>query len=363
MLSDPYITSSNFRPKKSAANCNVKRFYKEFEKFYIDVRAGKKPDLPHPICDPYGFALLCKDYDTSPLKTAKSGVDISCKESFEKKINTEYDSIFKFKFPFEALVGLLNKAYFFDVKMALKVYRMQHDAFDIFNQIMNGQGYVINKENRKKKAVRKLINNAFDSKIALNEDSHISIPYKQRVCDGKTWPCIVSNNYISATIKKSEIGGYGQGLFVVGNDNLVYDVLKINDLWVTDTPLENRLKFATKCQEYDAAPYIKAYSWRSALDAGRVLNCNQTEGILVRPCWEDYFDTSWFQWASNSLIYCCNIKGKLRISNRQRSIPDYYTLEGDLGEVNPIERREYERIWLDDFDIKEFQQILKLPVK
>ena len=361
MLSDPYITSSNFRPKKSAAECNVKRFYEEFDKFYTDVRSGRNPDLPHPICDPYGFALLCKDYEREG--SARTNMDITCKESFEKNINTEYDSIFKSKFSFEVLIGLLNRAYLFDVKIALKIYKMQHDAFDIFNQIMNGQGYIINRVNRNKKAIRKLMNHAFNSRISLNENKHIPVPYKQRVCDGKSWPCIITNNYENAVIKKVEIGGYGEGIFLIGNDKLIYDVLKINDLWVADTPLENRLKFATKCSEYETAPYIKAYSWRSALDAGRILGCNQKNGILVRPCYEDYFETSWFQWASNSLIFCCNIKGELKIANRQRSVPDYYTLEGDVGEVDIRERREYERIWLDDFDIKEFKQILKLPVK
>ena len=361
MLSDPYITSSNFRPKKSASKCDVKRFYEEFEKFYTKVRSGKNPDLPHPICDPYGFSLLCKDYAKKENK--KTDKNISCQKSFEENISTENDSIFKYKFSFEILLELLYRAYLFDIDMAIKVYKMQHDAFDIFNQIMNGQGYVINKLNRKKKAVRKLMNHALNSKISLNENKHIDIPYKQRVCDGKSWPCIISKNYNGASIKKVDIGGYGQGIFLIGNDNLIYDVLKINDLWVTDTPLQNRLKFGTKCSEYELAPYIKAYSWRSALNAGRILGCNQTNGILVRPCYEDYFEASWFQWANNSLIYCCNIKGELKIANRQRSIPDYYTLQGDLGEVNPIEEREHERIWLDDFDIKEFKQILKLPVE
>lgn len=359
MLSDPYKISSNFRPKKQASNCSVERFYSEFENFYTDVRSGKSPDLPHTMCDPYGFALLCQDYKSTPISKTTDNLD--CKKSFEEKIDTEYDSIFKFKFPFKILLELLYRGYLFDFKMALKVYEMQHSAFDIFNQIMNGQGYIINKINRKKKKVRRLMNNAFDSKISLNEKKHIPVPYKQRVCDGKVWPCIVSNNYAGATLKKVDIGGYGQGLFLVGNDNLIYDVLKINDLWITDTPLENRLKFATKCTKYDVAQYMKVYSWRSALDAGRILKCNKTNGILVRPAHEDYFETNWFQWASNSLIFCCNIRGELKIANRQSSIPDYYTLEGDLGEINPVERRNYERIWLDDFDIKEFQQILKLP--
>lgn len=359
MLSDPYITSSNFRPRKKASQCNVERFYKEFEEFYTKTRAKMNPDLPHTICDPYGFALLCKDYkDTSGQQT--SSEDITCQESFINGIDTEYDSIFKHKFSFKLLIDLLFRAYNFNYNMALNVYNMQHDAFSIFNQIMNGQGYVMNKISSHKKKVIKLENNAFDSKISLDENKHIPVPYKYRVCDGKVWPCIITKNYAGATIKPGDIGGYGEGLFLIGNDNYIYDVLKINDLWITDTPLENRLKFATKCKDYETAQYMKAYSWRSALDAGRILGGNKTEGLLVRPAHEDYFDTSWFQWASNSLIYCCLIKGKLQIANRKSSVPDFYTLEGDLGEVNPVEERVYERIWLDDFDIKEFQQILKL---
>ena len=97
-----------------------------------------------------------------------------------------------------------------------------------------------------------------------------------------------------------------------------------------------------------------------SVEFGKLMNCNRTDGLLIRPCHEDYFDTSWFEWSRTSLLYCCLIKGELKIANRKSSEPDYYTLEGDLGEVNPYEQRVYERIWLDDFDIKEFQQILKL---
>jgi len=359
VLTDPYITSSNFRPPKKGVSCKVKKFYEEFESFYIDVRARKNPDLPHTICDPYGFALLCKDYaNEEELEVIDQ--NINCKKSFENRQPTSHDSIYKYKFPFKVLLDLLYRAYYFDYNLALKVYRMQHSAFDIFNQIMNGQGYIINRLAPQKKKVRKLMNNAYNSKISLNEDKHIAIPYKHLVCDGKTWPCIVSNNFAGGIIKKAEIDGYGEGLFLIGNDNLIYDVLKVNDLWITDTPLDNRLKFAPKCREYETAPYMKVYSWRTALEAGKVIGCNKNNGILVRPCFEDYFDNTWFEWSANSLIYCCSINGKLQIANRKTSEPDYYTLEGEFGEVNPYEERVYERIWLDDFDIKEFQQVLTL---
>ena len=359
MLSDPYITSSNFRPQKKASECKIKDFYEKFEKYYIDVRAGKNPDLPHVICDPYGFALLCKDYEESP-SSEKIENDIFCKESFLNTQPTIYDSIFKHKFPFKVLLDLLYSSYLFDYDLAMKVYNVQKSAFDIFNQIMNGQGYVINRLAPHKKKVRKLINNAYKSRISLNEDKYIPLPYRNRVCDGKVWPCIVTNNPPSYLIKKIEVNGYGEGLFLVGVDDLIYDVLKINDLWLVDTPLDNRLKFGSKAKGYNVAEYSVVYSWRTALDFGRLMDCNKTDGLLIRPCHEDFFDTSWFEWSRTSLIYCCSIKGKLQIANRKSSEPDYYTLEGDLGEVNPYEQRVFERIWLDDFDIKEFQQILKL---
>ena len=90
------------------------------------------------------------------------------------------------------------------------------------------------------------------------------------------------------------------------------------------------------------------------------MGCDREKGILIRPCYEDYFKTTWFEWSDTSLIYCCKINGELRISNRYSSKPDYYTLEGEKDDVPPQESRLYERIWLDDFDIKEFQQILEL---
>ena len=129
---------------------------------------------------------------------------------------------------------------------------------------------------------------------------------------------------------------------------------------MVDTPLENRLSFGVHSRNYEIAPYMKAFSWRSAFNAGEILGLNKNDGILVRPCYENFFKTSWFEWSKTSLLYCCNINGNLQISNRKRSKPDFYTLEGDLGEVSPYEERIYERIWLDDFDIQEFQQILSL---
>lgn len=360
MINDGYRISSNFRPPKQAVSCNVKEFYEQFEDFYIKVISRKTPDLPHTMCDPYGFALLCDDYTPEVDEDFNHWKNPTCKECFEGNYYTEYDSPYKHKFSFKILLDLLYRGYYFDYELAMNIYQIQKNPLHVFKQIMNGHGYIMNRLKPQKKKVGKLINYAYNSQISLDEDKFIPVPYKHRVCDGKTWPCFASPGYLSARIVKDETDGFGEGLFVITELDEIIDVLKINDLWVVDTPLENRLKFAVHSKNYPVTQYAKVFSWRSALKAGKMIGCDREKGILIRPCHEDYFKTTWFEWSDTSLLYCCKINGKLKISGRQSSKPDYYTLEGEKDDVPPQESRLYERIWLDDFDIKEFQKILEL---
>lgn len=358
MLNDNYTISSNFRPKKQSIDSNVKEFFELFDKFYVKILSRQLPDFPYEIRDPYGFALLCEDY--KPVEEIESEKNISCKKAFTRGIKTPYDSLFKFRFPFKTLLDLLYRGYYFDYDLAVNVYNMQKNPLLIFTQIMNGHGFILNRLKPNKKKVGKLMNYAYDSKINLDENAPIEVPYKHRVCDGKSWPCIISDSYISAQVVKDDTDGFGEGLFVINDEQKIIDVLKINDLWLVDTPLENRLKFGVHSRNYEFIPYMKAFSWRSSLVAAKALKCNKDRGVLVRPCHEDFFKNSWFEWSKNSLIYCCMINGELKVSGRKSSKPDFYTLEGYEGEINPYEERVYERIWLDDFDIQEFKMILGL---
>lgn len=357
MPKDNYRISSNFRPGKKSIERDVKGFFEDFESFYDKVLSRHIPDFPYELRDPYGFALLCEDYKENESDTEEN---ITCKEAFNNKIKSPYDSVFKYQFPFKILLDLLYRGYYFDYDLAMNIYNMQRNPLAIFTQIMNGHGYIMNRLKPNKKKVGKLMNYAYDSKITLNEDDYIDVPYKHRVCDGKTWPCIISPSYIHARITKADTDGFGEGLIVVNDSDLIIDVLKINDLWLVDTPLENRLKFSVHFRDYEPIQYMKAFSWRSAFQAARIMKCNKEVGVLVRPCHEDFFKNTWFEWSENSLLYCCLINGELKISGRKRSKPDFYTLNGFLGEVDPYEERIYERIWLDDFDIQEFKMILEL---
>ena len=190
MIEDHYTISSNFRPKKSSVQCNVKEFFEMFDNFYTKVLMKKSPDLDHRMCDPHGFALLCKDYEPT-FGTIKHDGNPTCHDAWLNVWETPYDSPYKFKFPFQTLLDLLYLGYYFNYDLAMDIYKMQNNPFKIFEQIMNGHGYVMNRLKPNKRKVGKLMNYAYESKITLQENREITVPYKHRVCDGKTWPCII----------------------------------------------------------------------------------------------------------------------------------------------------------------------------
>ena len=59
-------------------------------------------------------------------------------------------------------------------------------------------------------------------------------------------------------------------------------------------------------------------------------------------------------------MYCKKVNGELLAKTPGRVTPEFYTLEGDEGIINPFEERKHERIYLDNWDIREFQKILEL---
>lgn len=358
MLKDEYLLKSSINKDRKGVNQNIRTFLEFFNAFYDRVRQNKHPSFHHDMCDPYGFALMCKDYESIDVKY---DMDLTCKEIFEGKATEEHIDYITYKgqFTFIEILNFLYRGFWFDYEKAVNIYDNQHDAFDIFNQIINGNGFIFNRAKPELNKSRVFMQNATESIVNLNEDKPIHIPHVWRLCDGMIAPFIVMKHNRNISVEKAECHGYGEGIFLVSSEKII-DVLKINDTWFVDLPLETRLKYGYVCTDYEVAPYIKAWSWRSVLDAGKILKANSINGLLVRSSREDFFSNRWFNWSRTSLVYCFNINGKLRANGRGAAQPDFYTLEGDLGIVNPFEERKTERVWLDNFDINEFKKILEL---
>lgn len=354
MLRDNYQIRGDFKKGKRVVTANMGKFLKWFSTFYQSLQKGKSPDLLHEYCDPYGFAMLCNHYYIS------QHIDLTktCKENFNKNSGDDYSDLIA-NFSFEELLNILHRGYWFDKKLAMDVFNAQQSPLSIFKQITAGQGFVQNRYRYDKPRIRRYMNYALESKISLDEDYPIPKPYIHRVCDGMVWPCIVTKYEGTPKLETLDLHGWGNGLFLITDNNIV-DVLRINDLWLTDTPLENRLKFIHKVKtDFDGA-YVKTWNWRDALNAGKLLEADSSNGILVRSCHENYLNNRWFVWNKTSCVYCYNINNILRSSGRGRAQADFYTLEGDLAYLSPFEEKKVERVWLDDFDIKEFQKILEL---
>ena len=359
MLEDNFIIGSEAASNARKANStNVNKFFKAFHKFYYEVKMGKNPNFVRNLCDPFGFALLCKDYPFD-VYIDKSKNCRAIYDGYGKRNNTEY-AYYKGMFNFKQLLTLLYRGYLFDYNLAVDIYNMQHDSLDIFKKIMYGQGYVVNRFDYSKTRVRRYYKSAYPSKLTLNEDNNINIPYIHRLCDGIVFPVIVSPYNRGLHIETLDSKNYGNGLCILDNNDNIVDVLRINDTTFIDNPLENRLKFANNFKGHDVIQYGKAWSLRSAFDIAKMCDANRTNGVLLRPCYQDFFNNTWFQWCETSVVFCCEINEELVTFNTKKSDPDYFTLGGDLAELNPVEKRVDEKMWLDNFDIKEFQRILEL---
>ncbi len=358
MLKDKYHLKSSINQDRRGTNQNIRTFLTFFNGFYDGVRMRRKPNFYQELRDPYGFALMCEDYKDLNIKY---DMDLTCKEIFEGEAqeNRINQITYHGQFNFIEILDMLYLGFLFDYQKAIDVYNNQGNAFNIFNQIINGNGFIFNRAKPELKKSRERIKNAFESIISLDENLPIQKPHIWRLCDGMIAPFIVHKHNPDIHIETANCHGFGEGIFILAGNKII-DCLKINDTWFTDLPLENRLQFAYKCTEYDVIQYSKAWSWRSILETGKMMDANKTHGLLVRGARENFFHNRWFNWSKTSLIYCKKNNGQLVSRVKGNIKPAFYTLEGDEGIISPFEERKYERMYLDDWDINEFRKILEL---
>lgn len=358
MIEDKYQLRSSITRGRRGTNQNIGVFLKFFNNFYNNLLMHNRPNFFQEMRDPYGFALMCEDYENKDLKY---DVHATCHEVFDgKSIEDNCDLLtYQGAFTFFDILDMLYLGFIFDYKKAVNVYENQNNAFDVFNQIINGDGFIFNRARPDLKKSRNNIKHAFESRITLNDNLSIRLPHIWRLCDGMVAPFIVSKYNPDIRVAKAECHGFSDGIFVLC-DNEIIDCLKIGDTWFTDLPLDQRLSFAYKCSDYKVARFGEAWSFRSALDVGRLLGADSKNGLLIRGVRENFFENRWFNWSESSLVFCKKRGDKLVSKTPGGAKPTFYTLDGSEGIVNPFEERVHERVFLDDWDIREFQKIMEL---
>lgn len=357
MIEDPYSITSQIANVRRYSNMTFDKFIKFATVFYDKTQKGYHPSITRQICDPYGWALLCNDYQDEDFPL---NMEASCKDIFEKKCEGDGStSDLIGALDFKTILNLIYRGFWFNYDLAMELYMMQNSPLSIFKQILGGRGYIFNRFKPDLVESQKYLKFASESILYPDEKLRIPVPHIYRVCDGLNWPVICMNYTGPYRVVKGECGGFGDGLFIVDYDYMIIDVLRVNDLWLTDTGLENRLRFANTCKEYDTRSFVKCWSLRSSLEAGKMLNANPDDGLLLRSCAENFYKNYWFRWYEGSLIYYKRTqKGKLTTQTKAK--PNWYKLTGEDGTVDDFEYRRYDRVFLDEWDVKEFQKILTI---
>ena len=89
--------------------------------------------------------------------------------------------------------------------------------------------------------------------------------------------------------KHAALDNFGEGTFVVDNQNNVVDCLRINDFWLLDQPLDTRLKFMWRCKDYETKPWFRCWNMKEVYRAAKDLGVSKTSGVLIRSLGENYY--------------------------------------------------------------------------
>lgn len=81
MIEDPYSITSQIANVRRYSNMTFDKFIKFATVFYDKTQKGYHPSITRQICDPYGWALLCNDYQDEEFPL---NMEASCKDIFEK---------------------------------------------------------------------------------------------------------------------------------------------------------------------------------------------------------------------------------------------------------------------------------------
>lgn len=258
------------------------------------------------INDPNAWALLI-DGD---LRKRYSDETL-CKDIHENKAIEDENGVkcHKKNISIEEALRKIGNSYKFDTKTVLALYEMQGDIAHLFKQLFYSWARIQRRNpwNNQEKSDCKIMNYSTPVKPRPNPDKEIRVPYITDELNGISFPWCVMKNPKSTSTQILPIEGYGDGLFVLNEDDKVIDCIRINDLWLLDLPLEQRLKHLYRCRK-ESEEYIVCWSLTETIEAGKILGANKFDGLLLRSLGEDYYQNYWLRWSVKSKTYAKLLK-------------------------------------------------------
>lgn len=201
----------------------------------------------------------------------------------------------------------------------------------------------------------------------------VNIPALNYYITGVNFPVIIQEAPKSLQIKEVSNKNNDNGIVIVDESDIIYDVIKINDFWLYSYPLSNRIEFLGRFQNFK--PYLVCETINEVLDAAETLKVRKKDGLLMRSILEECVPNkcNWVVWSPRSKV-------TFQVWNERRNAPKYLKLvddfvfefEGiDLNNINykyidiSLDGSKYsvgfeENFWMDKDDFNVWSKILSV---
>lgn len=265
-------------------------------------------------------------------------------------INKEVDSNL-----FQANVKRLFSVFYFDLKSFYEVWEYQHNIERLLHQVVQEKFFLGNRFSDKPhywKPQHELI-------CVPSQYSPLPIPKLNIVLDGLLFPVVVSKNDGNYQVERLDITNFGAGDFITC-DGKVIDCIRVNDFWQTRSHLKQRLAFSFLVQtDYDEAPMIICNNMQDISNAWRLLKANSQDGVLIRSLGENLYQNYWTLLNKDSAFVAMYTKTGFSMGKNGHNRRGFVTLEGrHIGSLGYTHTALKKIMWLDDFDIQRFRQVV-----
>lgn len=352
---DPFILHKNSVDKQMNSvhhlNSKAEVFYNRINHFMEKFDTDRKV-YPHTtdrsvFLDVYGWILLFHGYDLLP----KDG-DKFCKDIFNEEMENLH-IVEKDKFNY--FVKILYVMFDFELESFYDVYMYQGDIISILKQVVQGSFFLGNRFNRERKIL-------FKSKYMLdifpNKYDKLPLPMLNQMCDGLKFPINICKNTNEINMQRLDVDLFGDGDFVCMGDEVI-DCIRINDYWLIDKPLKQRLKFTYGPSNEEAA-MLTCYSLSDVKKYSPLLNFNPDDGLLIRSLGDNFYRNYWFVLNSHS-YFLSHIDSHDNPTLSKTKRASFFTLEGrPLGAMGYDREDAGKLVWLDEEDVEKFIDILKI---
>lgn len=348
MNDDPYILNSckndQIKPKQDY-HAGWNKFFRAIKRVE-DKRTTPSAQTKAILLDVNCWLLLFYGYEYYQKQSDSRIGYVILNDDINKEVNSNL---------FQTNVKRLFSIFYFDLKSFYEVWEYQHNIERLLYQVVQERFFLGNRFSDKPRYWKP----QYELICTPSQYSLLPIPKLNIVLDGLLFPVIVSRNDGNYQVERLDITNFGTGDFITCNGKVI-DCIRINDFWQTRSHLKQRLAFSFLVRsDYDESPMIVCNNMKDIENAWKLLRADSQNGILIRSLGEDLYQNYWMLLNKDSAFVAMYTKTGFSMGRNGHNKRGFVTLEGKhIGSLGYTHTALKKIMWLDDFDIQRFRQIV-----